>query len=173
MQVVRTLAVLALLGCGMTAVGAAPAPEFPHRDAAAWLNSAPLTLADLRGRPVLIEFWTYGCSNCLRTLPWLKAMHERYAGQGLAIVSVHTPEFPHERDVERLRAAVQRLGIAYAVMIDNDFSYWRAMGNRYWPAFYLLDAEGRIVARAIGELHAGETSGDDFERHIRRLVATL
>jgi thiol-disulfide isomerase/thioredoxin len=166
----RSFALLVLLCCGMTTAGATPAPEFTHRDPGDWLNSEPLTLGGLRGTPVLIEFWTYGCSNCLRTLPWIKSMHDRYAKQGLKVVSVHTPEFPHERDVERVRAAVRRHGIAYAVMIDNDFSYWRALGNRYWPAFYLLDAGGRIVARAAGELHAGEESGDDFERRIRQVL---
>lgn len=172
MRAVRSFWLVAFLCCGAASAATDAAPEFTHRAAGAWLNSEPLTLAALRGKPVLVEFWTYGCSNCLRTLPWLKDIHARYAGQGLAVVSVHTPEFPHERDVDRVRAAVDRLGIRYPVMIDNDFSYWRALGNRYWPAFYLLDAEGRVVARAAGELHADQPSGEDFERRIRRLVGS-
>ncbi len=170
MRAVRTIALLALLSCVAVAAASDAAPEFTHGKPGSWLNSEPLTLAALRGRPVLIEFWTYGCVNCLRTLPWLKAIHARYAPEGLAVVSVHTPEFPHERELERVRAAVRKHDIRYPVMIDNDFGYWRALGNRYWPAFYLLDGEGRIVARAIGELHAGQPSGDDFERRIRRLL---
>jgi thiol-disulfide isomerase/thioredoxin len=172
MLAVRSLWLAALLCCGTASAGGDAAPEFTHRDAGAWLNSAPVMLAELRGQPVLIEFWTYGCSNCLRTLPWLKDVHARYAGKGLAVVSVHTPEFAHERDVDLVRAAVGKLGIRYPVMIDNDFSYWRALGNRYWPAFYLLDSDGLIVARTVGELHSGQRSGDDLERHIRRLVGT-
>lgn len=170
MRAVRTLWLAAVLCCGTASAGTDGTPEFTHRSADAWLNSAPLKLAELRGNPVLVEFWTYGCSNCLRTLPWLKDIHARYAGKGLAIVSVHTPEFPHERDIDLVRAAVDKLGIRYPVMIDNDFSYWRALGNRYWPAFYLLDGDGRIVARAVGELHGGQRSGDSFEGHIRQLV---
>jgi len=170
MRTARTIALLALLSCAPVAAAGDAAAEFTHGKPEAWLNSKPLTLEGLRGQPVLVEFWTFGCSNCLRTLPWLKAIHGRYSQQGLAVVSVHAPEFPHERDVEAVRAAVNRLGIRYPVMVDNDFSYWRALGNRYWPAFYLLDREGRVVARAAGELHAGQAGGDDFERRIRRLL---
>lgn len=171
MPIIRSLCLLALLSIGAASPAEdEKAPEFTQAQAGYWLNSPPLTLAGLRGRPVLIEFWTYGCVNCLRTLPWLKAVHDRYAQLGLAVVSVHTPEFPHERDVGHVRAAVRKHGIRYPVMIDNDFAYWRALGNRYWPAFYLLDGEGRVVARTFGELHEGQPSGDAFERRIRRLV---
>jgi len=120
---------------------------------------------------VLLEFWTYGCSNCLRTLPWLKAIHDRYADRGLVIIGVHTPEFAHERDPAKVRAAVKNHGIGYAVMLDNDFSYWNALENRYWPAFYLIDRTGSVAATAIGELHPGQSRGDDFERRIERLLA--
>ncbi len=148
----------------------APAPEFTHTDASSWINSGPRTLGDLRGEVVLVEFWTYGCSNCLATLPWLKAVHGRHADKGLVVVGVHSPEFPHERDADRVRAAVKKHGIGYAVMIDNDFSYWNALGNRYWPAFYLIDRTGSIAAREFGELHAGQARGDEFERKIVRLL---
>lgn len=150
---------------------AAQAPEFTHHAAADWLNSAPLTLAGLRGRVVLIEFWTFGCHNCRNTLPWLKAIHAQYAGADFEVVSVHTPEFDFERDPAQVRAAIDKLGIRYPVLLDGDSSYWRALENRYWPAFYLLDAEGRIAATAFGELHRGERRGDDFERRIRELLA--
>jgi thiol-disulfide isomerase/thioredoxin len=164
---------LALVCCLSTAASHAAAeraPEFTHAEAPSWLNSRPLTLARLRGSVVLVEFWTFACSNCLATLPWLKSVHERYAGRGLVVVGVHAPEFPRERDVDAVRAAVDRLGIRYPVMIDDDFSYWSALGNRYWPAFYLIDRQGRIAATAVGELHAGRARGDDFEREIRRLL---
>jgi thiol-disulfide isomerase/thioredoxin len=147
------------------------APEFTHSSQAAWINSPPLTLAQLRGKPVLVEFWTFDCINCRRTLPWLKMMHQRYASDGLTIVSVHTPEFAHERDAQNVRTAVAKLGLPYPVMLDNDFSYWNAMANRYWPAFYLIDRQGRIGATAAGELHAGQARGDDFEQQVKRALA--
>ena len=161
----------ALLLPGSDAGAASATPEFTRRDPAGWLNSEPLTLAGLRGKVVLIEFWTYGCINCRRTLPWLKTMHARYLKDGLVIVSVHTPEFDHERDVAKVREAVDRLEVEYPVMLDPDYAYWRALGNRYWPAFYLVGRDGRIRATAIGELHEGTARGDDFESRIRKLIA--
>lgn len=142
-----------------SATDEALAPEFSHHAAAEWINSQPQSVAALRGKPVLIEFWTFDCVNCRRTLPWMKAVQERYARDGLAIVSVHTPEFSHEKDPTNVREAVRRLGISYAVMLDSDFSYWGAMGNRYWPAFYLIDRHGRIVATRIGEPTGGDWRG--------------
>jgi thiol-disulfide isomerase/thioredoxin len=146
------------------------APELPRLDATHWLNSPPLTLASLRGRPVLVEFWTFGCSNCRNTLPWLERVHARYAPQGLVIIAVHTPEFDGERDREAVESAVARLGIRYPVLIDNHYAYWRALDNQYWPAFYLIDADGRIVDTRIGELHAGSRRADAFETAIAALV---
>lgn len=149
----------------------AAAPEFTHHEPADWVNSGPLKLADLRGQVVLIEFWTFDCYNCRNTLPWLKAIHSELKDKGLTIVSVHTPELPQERDPVQVRAAVETLGIDYRVMIDKDFSYWNAMGNRYWPAFYLVGRDGQIVATAVGELHRGDRRGDQFEQRIRELLA--
>jgi thiol-disulfide isomerase/thioredoxin len=106
-----------------------PAPELTHSSPEAWTNSPPLTLAQLRGKVVLLEFWTFDCVNCRRTLPLLKLVQQRYAGDGLVIVSVHSPEFSHERDAQNVREAVTRLGIPYAVMLDSDFSYWKAMST--------------------------------------------
>jgi thiol-disulfide isomerase/thioredoxin len=150
---------------------ATEAPEFPHQAAADWINSAPLTLASLRGSVVLVEFWTFDCYNCRNTLPWLKAIHGEYGPRGLKVVSVHTPELPQERNPANVRAAVKELGITYPVMIDGDYSYWRAMKNRYWPAFYLVDRDGTIVLGAFGELHRGEQRGDAMEARIRELMA--
>ncbi len=171
----RVMAMMAVLAASLAfATGNTPpgeAPEFTHRLADEWINSGPLTLADLRGRVVLVEFWTFGCSNCRNTLPWLKATHARYRDRGLVVVGVHSPEFPQERDAGRVRAAVLRLGISYPVMLDNDFTYWKAFENRYWPAFYLIDRRGRVQASAFGELHAGTARGDGFEETIQRLLA--
>ena len=166
------LAVLALTGCGgsVTAMSAS-APEFTHPAATEWINSPPLTLRDLRGEVVLVEFWTFDCYNCRNTLPWLKAVHAEYAPQGLKVVSVHTPELPQERVADNVRAAVKELGIEYPVMLDEDFSYWRALNNRYWPAFYLVDRDGHIALDAFGELHRGTDRGERMEARIRELLA--
>jgi thiol-disulfide isomerase/thioredoxin len=145
-------------------------PEFPSRSAADWLNGPPLTGASLRGRPVLIEFWTFECSNCLATLPWLRTVAARYRDRGLVVIGVHTPELPAEHDREAVRRAVARLGIDYPVLIDEDYRYWNALGNRYWPAFYLYDAQGQRVASRFGEQHLGESGSEAFEARIAATV---
>ncbi|MDR7332865.1 cytochrome c biogenesis protein CcdA [Roseateles asaccharophilus] len=126
-----------------------PAPELPP--GRAWINSPPLTLQQLRGRPVLIDFWTWDCVNCVRNAPVIERLHRRFADRGLVVIGVHTPEFAHERPLDGVQAAVRRLGLGYAVVQDNDFGIWRAFGNRYWPAAWLIDADGRIVYRHEGE----------------------
>jgi thiol-disulfide isomerase/thioredoxin len=148
------------------ATAPAPAPELPELPASAWLNSPPLTLAALRGRPVLVEFWTFDCANCRATQPWLARVHEQYGPRGLQVISVHSPEFEHERNPAAVARHVQQLGIRYPVLIDNGFLYWHALNNRFWPAFYLIDPQGRLVDRRIGELHTGQRSADEFERAI-------
>jgi thiol-disulfide isomerase/thioredoxin len=160
--------VLALVGCGGTVPAmAADAPEFTHTASSDWINSSPLTLGKLRGSVVLVEFWTFDCYNCRNTLPWLKAIHDEYGSRGLKVVSVHTPELEQERVPANVRAAVKELGITYPVMIDGDYSYWRSLSNRYWPAFYLVDRDGKIARTAIGELHRGDKRGDAMEAAIR------
>lgn len=147
------------------------APEFPVTSQAGWINSSPLRLAELRGKVVLVEFWTFGCSNCVNTLPWLKTVAERYGSRGLVVVGVHTPEFQHERDPENVRRATKRLGINYPVMLDAESEYWRALGNLYWPAFYLVDGSGRIFAREIGELRVGTPRAARMESRIEAALA--
>ena len=119
--------------------------------ATAWLNSPPLQNAQLRGKVVLIDFWTYSCINCIRTIPHVRALHERYARDGLVVIGVHTPEFAFERDLGNVRKAVRDFGILYPVAVDNDWTIWRAFNNRYWPAHYLADAKGRIRHHHFGE----------------------
>jgi thiol-disulfide isomerase/thioredoxin len=169
---VSALPAAAPVSAGLAAQAASTprAPELPLLDATHWLNSPPLTLSALRGRPVLVEFWTFGCSNCRNTLPWLERTHARYAPQGLVIIAVHTPEFDGERDRDAVTSAVARLGIRYPVLIDNGYAYWRALDNQYWPAFYLIDPEGHIVDTRIGELLAGERRADRFEAAIADLL---
>ncbi|AKJ31849.1 hypothetical protein AAW51_5158 [Caldimonas brevitalea] len=133
---------------GPVPVGA-PAPDFAG--ITHWLNSPPLTMSQLRGRVVLVDFWTYGCVNCVRTLPHVRRWHERYAADGLVVVGVHTPEFGHERPLQNVQAAVQRHGLRYPVAQDNGYATWSAYRNVYWPALYLVDRDGRIVFRHFGE----------------------
>ena len=116
-----------------------------------WLNSKPLTTEDLRGKIVLIDFWTYSCINCIRTLPYLRAWAEKYKDQGLVVVGVHAPEFAFEKRIGNVQKALRDFAIAYPVAIDNDFRIWRAFGNSYWPAFYIADATGRIRHHQFGE----------------------
>jgi thiol-disulfide isomerase/thioredoxin len=115
-----------------------------------WLNSPRLTVASLRGKVVLVDFWTYTCINWLRTLPYVRAWSQKYQ-QGLVVIGVHTPEFPFEHDLDNVRRAVKQMRVEYPVVIDNDYSIWRAFRNQYWPALYLIDARGRVREHQFGE----------------------
>ena len=119
--------------------------------ATGWLNSEPLTPEELRGRVVLVDFWTYTCINWLRTLPYVRAWATKYGDAGLTAVGVHTPEFGFERDLDNVTSNTRKLGVEYPVAIDSDYGVWRAFDNRYWPAIYLADAEGRIRFHHFGE----------------------
>ncbi|HEX8753275.1 MAG TPA: cytochrome c biogenesis protein DipZ [Solirubrobacterales bacterium] len=143
------------------------APEFV--DTQRWFNTPgdrPLTLRQLRGRVVLVDFWTYSCINCLRTLPYLKAWDARYRKDGLTIVGIHTPEFPFEKDAANVEEAIKRNGLRYPVAQDNEQATWRAYGNQYWPAEYFIDARGRVRY-----VHFGEGEYGEKEKVIRTLLA--
>lgn len=139
------------------------APGFSGIDR--WLNSPPLDLQGLRGKVVLVDFWTYTCINCIRTLPHVKSWHEKYKDQGLVVVGVHTPEYPFERSTANVQAAIKRFGIAYPVAQDNRYATWQAYANQYWPAVYLIDRQGRI-----GYTHFGEGAYAETEARIRALL---
>ena len=127
-------------------------PAFALFDGAkTWLNSPPLSAAELRGKVVLVDFWTYTCVNWTRTLPYVRAWAEKYKDQGLVVIGVHTPEFPFERDFDNIRRAVKNMRVAYPVAIDSDYAVWRAFSNNAWPAVYLIDAQGRLRYRHLGE----------------------
>ena len=140
------------------------APEFAG--IATWLNGPPLTMAGLRGRVVLVEFWDYACINCIRSLPFMTRWDAQYRARGLAVVGVHTPEFAFERDAARVAAAMARFGIRYAVALDNESATWRAFGTKYWPTQFVIDATGRTALR-----HVGEGAYDETENAIRSLLA--
>ncbi len=119
--------------------------------ATAWLNSPPRAAADLRGKVVLIDFWTYTCINWLRTLPYVRAWAEKYRDHGVVVIGVHTPEFPFEHDLENVRRAAKDMKVEYPIAIDNDYAIWYAFDNHYWPALYLVDAQGHIRYHHFGE----------------------
>jgi thiol-disulfide isomerase/thioredoxin len=119
--------------------------------ATGWLNSPPLTPEELRGRVVLVDFWTYTCINWLRTLGYVRAWHEKYREQGLVVIGVHTPEFPFEQDADNVREAVMEMNVEYPVALDPNYEVWNAFANHYWPAVYIADAEGRIRHHQFGE----------------------
>ena len=131
----------------------------------AWLNSGPLNIADLRGKVVLVDFWTYGCYNCVNTLPQVTRLYDTYKDKGFIVAGVHTPEFPFEKSTDNVRAAIKRYGIRYPVAQDNEYATWNAYHNQYWPAQYIVDQNGKIVFE-----HAGEGQYEEIERTIQRLL---
>jgi len=141
----------------------ATAPELAGGE---WINSAPLKLNELRGRVVLIEFWTFGCYNCRNTLPYVKSWDDRYRDKGLTVIGVHSPEFDEERKVENLRREVTSLGIRYAVVTDNDYQTWTTYHVEAWPTTFLIDKQGRIRW-----MHEGEGGYDEAERLIQKLLS--
>ena len=139
------------------------APEIENET---WLNSEPLRLADLRGKVVMVEFWTFGCWNCRNIEPYVKSWHEKYASNGLVVIAIHSPEFQYEHDVNRVKGYIQDHELPYAIPIDNEFKTWRQYQNRYWPTLYLIDKRGTIQYIKIGE-----GSYERTEREIQRLLA--
>ncbi|MBY8609296.1 cytochrome c biogenesis protein DipZ [Burkholderia arboris] len=158
----------AMMRAAVTTPAALPVEgTLPSLDGAVqWLNSPPLTAAGLRGKVVLVDFWTYSCINCLRTLPYTNAWARKYAPYGLVVIGVHAPEFAFERDIGNVKKAVHDLGIDYPVAIDNGYSIWRAFNNEYWPAHYFIDAQGRVRHH-----HFGEGEYAQSERAIQSLLA--
>ena len=152
-----------------TAVAGSSLPvegEMPELNGAVqWLNSQPLTRAQLRGKVVLVDFWTYSCINCLRALPYVEAWSRKYAASGLVVIGVHAPEFAFEKDPANVARAVRELGVTYPVALDNNLAIWSAFNNQYWPAHYFMDAQGRIRHH-----HFGEGEYDQSERVIQQLL---
>jgi thiol-disulfide isomerase/thioredoxin len=131
-----------------------------------WLNSPPLTPAGLRGKVVLVDFWTYTCVNWLRTLPYVRAWDAKYRDQGLVVIGAHTPEFPFEHDIDNVRWAAKEMDVNYPIAVDSDYAVWRAFDNNYWPAVYVADVKGDIRYH-----HFGEGAYDETERVIQRLLS--
>ena len=139
------------------------APEFKGINI--WLNSPQLTIQDLKGKVVLVDFWTYSCINCIHTLPHVTDWDQKYRNQGLMIVGIHTPEFEFEKTQDNVKTAIAKYGIHYPIALDNQYATWRNYNNRYWPAFYLIDKRGEVVYT-----HFGEGEYDVTEHNIRLLL---
>lgn len=146
-------------------------PEFTHYKDSDWINSGPLTVKDLKDKVTLIDMWTFDCWNCYRSFPWLNGLEKKYQKQGFQIIGVHTPEFDHEKIRANIEAKVKEFKLHHPIMIDNDHSYWRAMNNRYWPTYYLIDQQGRVVYSHIGETHQDDDKALALENTLKGLLA--
>jgi len=146
-----------------------PAPEFPLVDETRWINSPPLKMDELRGKVIMLDVWTFMCWNCTNSIPWVREMQQRFEKKDFLIVGIHSPEFDHEKDLKAVKAAVAKHKLSNPQLIDNDHKYWRALNNRYWPAFYFIDKKGYIRHLAVGEIHID----DRRDREIQRLIETL
>ena len=157
----------------MTRPFAAPAASTPAPDIRSdvWINGDPPAAREWRGRVTIVEFWTFGCINCRRTVPAMKRLHADLAPKDVAVIGVHTPEFPHEAVPAAVRAAVKKHGIEFPVALDNDTAIWKAYQNRYWPSIHLVDRAGVIRATHVGELHVGTPEWDAVLEEVETLLA--
>jgi len=162
---IKCLLVMFFAGAALSAAYAGVGMPAPEISGQSWLNSQPLKLAELRGKVVLVEFWTFGCFNCRNVQPYVKGWHQKYADHGLVVIGVHAPEFSYERVIANVQRYVRDHAIQYPVAIDNDFDTWKRYSNRYWPAMYLIDKRGIIRYLRVGEGGYRET-----ELQIRALV---
>jgi thiol-disulfide isomerase/thioredoxin len=147
---------------------ATAAPEFPP--GTEWLQTKPLTLSSLRGQVVIVHFWTFGCINCIHNYPVYRGWQEKYAGKGVTIIGVHTPEFAHEADVDRVRAKARANSLEFPIAIDNDSQIWNAWENHYWPSIYLIDKKGWVRYHWDGELNLESAEGRQFASRIDELL---
>ena len=152
-------------------MNATPVPAFSHTEASDWINSDPLSWKDLRGEVVLLDFWTFMCWNCYRSFPWLNDLESRFEQRDFQVIGVHSPEFEAEKDRQRIVDKAEEFGLHHPIMIDNDHVFWRAMNNRFWPAFYLIDRQGNIRYRFIGETHIDSSQAKAIEAAIEDLLA--
>lgn len=174
MALALTVAFVSIIGGPLganAAVDAEMAPEFTQTDSGAWINGPPLRMRQLRGKVLMLDVWTFECWNCYRSFPWLQQLEDRYERAGLQVIGIHSPEFERERKRAAVLTKVEEFGIEHPVMIDNDFGYWKALGNRVWPTFYLIDKHGRIRYRFIGETRIGEPQALRIERAVEKLLS--
>ena len=146
------------------------APEFTHTQENEWINSKPISMVDLKGKVILIDMWTFDCWNCYRSFPWLNSLEKKYQKKGFQIIGVHSPEFDHEKVRQNVIEKAKKFKLHHPIMMDNDFSYWRSLNNRFWPTFYLIDKDGNIVYSHIGETHHGDIKAIALETRLIQLL---
>ena len=157
-----------LAAASLQAAGGA-APALPA-DPKVWIGE-PQSWARLRGQVVLLDVWAFGCVNCVNTLPWVRGVHEKYGAKGVRVIGVHTPEFGYEKKRDSVEAEIKKHGLVYPIFLDNDMAYWDALKNQYWPTTYLVDKCGKLREKHIGEVHAGEATGNEIEAALDKLLA--
>jgi len=146
------------------------APEFHQTSPDLWLNSEPLTMESLRGKVVMLDFWTFDCWNCYRSFPWMNEMEASFDSDDFIIIGVHTPEFEHEKVRENIEEKIAEFKLKHPTVMDNDFRYWKAMNNRFWPSYYLIDKNGNVRKNFIGETHANTRKAKQIEETIQALI---
>lgn len=147
-----------------------PLPAFTQTSQDAWIQSKPLKVSDLHGSVTLVDIWTFECWNCYRSFPWLNDLENRLKDKPFKVLGIHTPEFEHEHVRSKVEAKSKEFGLKHPTMMDNDFGYWKALNNRYWPTYYLVDKKGMIRYRFIGETHAGTPKAKKIEQAIETLL---
>ena len=167
-KILRIMIIFSMVGAVLDFVSTsfAKSLQAPEISSSTWINSEPLKMEELRGKVVMVEFWTFGCWNCRNIEPYVKEWHKKYADQGLVIIAVHSPEFDYEKEIDKVKNYVHENHISYAVPIDNDFENWWLYRNRYWPTLYVIDKKGMIQYTRIGEGAYEQT-----EQTIQRLLA--
>jgi len=145
-------------------------PEFTQNSEKFWFNSKPLSIKKLRGKVVLLDVWTSNCINCERSVLWIKHVERKFMKKNLQLIGIHSPEFEDEKNRSSVLRKINKYGYNHPVMMDNDFSYWYALNNQAWPAFYIADKKGRIRGHFIGEMHAGDKRADQAEKLITELL---
>ena len=166
----RLIALFMLAAGSLAASAPAVPPEFTHSSPNDWINSPPLTLAGLKGKVVLVEFWAFSCDNCVKSRAWVQSLEHSGGSDGLVVVGVHTPELPGERSADAVRKAVVRLGIHYPVMLDQDSSYWNALHVQYWPTFCLIGRNGLLYACVPGEMDLGNERASKVADAVAMLI---
>lgn len=170
----RYLATLLILLCSLSRAEPVPwqpiLPEFTSGSPKAWFNSPPLSRYYLLGKVVLIEIWTFDSGSCYRTIPWLKSLEKRFSGEGFQLIGIHTPRYLREKQRDNVAARIHKYKLHYPVMMDNKYRYWHALGNRFWPAYYLVDRQGRIRYQHTGEIHEDTPEAAVIEKEIRQLL---
>lgn len=171
MPAIKSVVLPILAAATLGAAAPSVPPEFTHTHASDWINTAPLTLASLRGKVVMLEFWAFECVNCLNSRAWVESVEHSKGPEGLVVVAVHRPELAAERSPSAVRQAVARLGIHVPVMIDGNSSYWNALHVRYWPTFCLIGRDGLLYACVPGEMHPGDDRAARVEAALDELLA--